>query len=102
MTASFILTPSAARDVEGIIDFVLESSGADRALYLHKRLYEGFAKIGAMPNVGHMRDDLGDESLRVYTVFKFLVIFRPDTKPVQILRVIHGARDLPMAFSEEP
>lgn len=102
MTGSFILTPSASRDIDGILEYVLEHSGPNRALHVHRKLYDGFSKISAQPKLlGHIRDDLADESLRVYRVFWFLVIYRPETKPVQILRVIHGARDVPRAFEEE-
>ena len=100
MTGSFILTPSASRDIDGILEYVLEHSGPRRALHVHTRLYECFLKVGSQPGLGHLRDDLDDESLRVLTVFSFLVIYRPQTKPVQILRVIHGARDVPMAVEE--
>jgi len=81
---------------------VLEQSGPNRALHVHRKLYEGFSKIGAQPNLlGHIRDDLADESLRVFVVFSYLIIYDPETKPVQIIRVIHGARDLPKAFEED-
>jgi len=54
--------------------------------------------VGAQPGIGHVRDDLADESLRVWAVFSYLIIYRTDTKPVQIIRVIHGARDVPSAI----
>jgi antitoxin ParD1/3/4/toxin ParE1/3/4 len=54
--------------------------------------------VGEYPGIGHIREDLADESVRVHAVFSFLVIYRPETKPVQVLRVIHGARDLNSAM----
>ena len=100
MTSSFILTPSAARDIDQILEYILNASGSNRALYVHTRLYEGFSKLGENPGLGHIRDDLADEALRVYAVFKYLIIYR-STKPLQIVRVIHGARDVPSAFAED-
>ncbi len=95
MTCTFLVTPSASHDVDDILEYVLEHSGPNRALHVYKKLYEGFSKVGEQPKLlGHKRDDLADESLRVFKVFSHLVIFRPDTVPVQIIRVIHGARDL--------
>ena len=101
MTGPFVLTPSAARDLDEILEYVLEQSGPNRALDVHDRLHEEFWNVGAQPGIGHVRDELADESLRVWTVFSYLIIYRPETKPVQILRVIHGARDVPKAFEEE-
>lgn len=101
MTGPFILTPSAARDLDEILEYVLEHGGANPALHVHNRLYEGFSKVAASPGIGHVRDDLADESLRVWAVFSYLIIYRPETQPVQIIRVIHGARDLPKAVGED-
>jgi antitoxin ParD1/3/4/toxin ParE1/3/4 len=100
MTGPFILTPSAARDLDEILEYVLEHGGASPALHVHDRLYEGFSRVGFQPGIGHVRDDLADESLRVWAVFSYLIIYRPETKPVQILRVIHGARDVPKALND--
>lgn len=49
MTGSFIITLSASRDIDGILEYVLEHSSPKRALHVHKRLYEGFSKVGAQP-----------------------------------------------------
>jgi len=100
MTGPFILTPSAARDLDEILEYVMPHGGVDHALHVHDRLYEGFLRIAAQPGIGHVRDDLADESLRVWAVFSYLIIYRPETKPVQILRVIHGACDLPTAMDD--
>jgi plasmid stabilization system protein ParE len=100
MTCTFILTPSAARDLDDILGYVLEHGGANPALHVYECLHEGFFKVGIEPGIGHVRDDLAGESLRVWAVFSYLVIYRPDTKPVQIIRVIHGARDVPSILDE--
>ena len=101
MSRSFILTPSASRDIDGIFEYVLEHDGPVRALHVYNKLHEGFLKIGAHPGIGHWREELADESLRVWTVFSFLVIYLPETRPVQIIRVLHGARDISKAIEEE-
>lgn len=98
MTGPFTLTPSAARDLDEILEYVLEHGGANPALHVHECLHEGFSKVGIEPGIGHVRDDLADESLRVWAVFSYLIIYRPETKPVEIIRVIHGARDVPQAL----
>ncbi len=102
MNRFFLLTPSAGRDINAILTYVMENSGPVRAEDVRGKLLDGFRKISAQPNlVGHVRDDLADESLRVHVVFSYLVIYRLDTDPVQIIRVIHGARDLTKALEED-
>jgi len=52
-----------------------------------------FAKLAEFPGMGHWRDEL-DRRYRVWTVHSYLIIYRPDLKPIQITRVISGFRDL--------
>jgi len=85
MGSSFILIPSASRDIDEIIEYVLNHSGPTRALHVHQRIYEAFVKVAAHPGFGHRRADLADESLRVWNVFSYLVIYRPETRPLQIV-----------------
>lgn len=65
MNCSFILTPSASRDLDSIFDYISRHDGAVRALHVLDRLFEEFLKIGTQPGIGHLREDLADESLRV-------------------------------------
>lgn len=46
MTHSFVLTPAASRDIDGILNYVFEHSGPNRAMQVHRRLYEALVKIG--------------------------------------------------------
>jgi len=47
-----------------------------------------------LPQLGHAREELGDDRARVVTVTGLLVIYDPTLKPLTILRVVHAARDL--------
>ena len=44
--------------------------------------------------MGHVREELRDEAARVIEVSGVLVIYDPTLKPLTILRVVHGARNL--------
>jgi antitoxin ParD1/3/4/toxin ParE1/3/4 len=48
--------------------------------------------------LGHRRDDLTTEPLRFWCVYSYLIAYRPDTKPLQIIRIVHGARELGRLF----
>ena len=50
-------------------------------------------RIAARPGLGHLREDLTDEPLRFLPVWSYLVIYRL-TDPVEVVRVVHGARDV--------
>jgi len=50
--------------------------------------------IGGIPHIGHARLDVAPEPIRFWAVYSYLIVYRPDTDSLEILRVIHGARDL--------
>ena len=47
--------------------------------------------------MGRLRPGIAPE-LRYFTVGKYLILYRTVPDGVQIVRVIHGARDLPHLF----
>jgi antitoxin ParD1/3/4/toxin ParE1/3/4 len=48
--------------------------------------------------MGHTRPELHNDLLRVVSVYRFLIIYDASRRPVQIIRVIHGAMDLEDEF----
>jgi plasmid stabilization system protein ParE len=57
-------------------------------------------RIGQYPLIGFVRPTLAPESLRflVVTGFPYVIVYRSTVTPPRILRVLHGARDLPDAL----
>ena len=43
---------------------------------------------------GHWRKDLTGEQVKFFPVYSYLVVYRFDTKPLQIVAIVHGGRDL--------
>ena len=46
------------------------------------------------PGVGHVREDLTDKPVNFWVVHSYLIVFRPETRPLQIVRVLSGYRDI--------
>jgi antitoxin ParD1/3/4/toxin ParE1/3/4 len=46
--------------------------------------------------MGHRREDLveGDSRLRFWPVYSYLVVYRTETDLLEIVRVLHSARDV--------
>jgi plasmid stabilization system protein ParE len=51
-------------------------------------------RLAEMPELGHFREDLADEPLRFWPVHSYLIIYRPDRKPLEVVRVLSGYRDI--------
>jgi antitoxin ParD1/3/4/toxin ParE1/3/4 len=89
----FVLTPAARGDLEGIVDYIAKDS-PDAAQRVRRELRDSMRKLARTPGMGHFRSDLSDEPLRFWQVYSFLIIYRPETRPLQIVRVLRAARDV--------
>jgi plasmid stabilization system protein ParE len=89
----FVLTPAAEGDLLIILEY-LEGERPSAALRVLDALEQAMQFLAENPGVGHVRSDLTGQEVRFWTVFNYLVIFRPGTEPLQIVRVLHGKRDV--------
>ncbi len=90
----YLLTVDAEQDIDVIKDYLLLQGGTGLARHVLGRIQSGMELIGDNPGIGHVRDDLTDLPVRFWGVFSYLIIYDPAPRPVQVLRVLHGARDL--------
>jgi len=105
MDREILLRPEADRDVDDLADYL----GRDRR-EVGRRFYEAawrvFRQLAAMPEVGRPQDFgrpelAGLRRIRVPGFEKSLIFYRPIDDGVEVLRVVHGARDLPALFEGE-
>lgn len=91
---SFELTHKAEVDLIEIWAEIARSSpqAADRVI---DRFFALFEELAAMPGIGHFREDIANRTIKFSRVFDYLVAYRHESSPVVIVRIIHGARDLP-------
>lgn len=95
------VSEEAHADMRAIWDHVANENGPDRADYVLDRMEAALQTIAEMPGIGHLHLSLPHEALRVWSVFSYLIIYRPNTRPLEIVRVLHGARNLPPLFEQE-
>ena len=90
----FQLTEDAIVDIDAIWLYLLEREGLETADRVVTDLFKAFYKLADIPNSGHRRADLTNRPVLFYTVFSYLVIYSPETKPLQIVGVLHGKRNV--------
>ena len=89
------LTVAAKQDIRELVHHIrVVQKSPQNARLVADRLKAEFAKLVAMPNLGHIREELEDDRALVIAHSGVLVIYDPWLKPLTILRVIHGARHL--------
>lgn len=89
-----ILAPAARQDLADIKDYLVREADKRVAAHVLESLRDGIRKIAATPGIGHPRPDLGGPDLRFFRVFKYLIIYRPDRRPLEVARILHGSRDV--------
>jgi antitoxin ParD1/3/4 len=77
---------------------------ADDSVELANRIesefYELFASLGRMPGQGHTRKDLTKRPVLFFPLYSFLIVYRPDVKPVRIMAVLRGRRNVKRILQE--
>jgi plasmid stabilization system protein ParE len=96
----FVLTLAAREDLVEIFEYISKDNpGA--ALRVRKEFRSTMQKLAQMPEIGHVRPDLASEPFRFWSVYSYLIIYRSEARPIQILRVLHGARDVRSILEDE-
>jgi plasmid stabilization system protein ParE len=89
----FILTESAERDLAEIRAYVAKDNPT-AAHGLMLLLTRAMRRLADRPNLGHGRQGLIPDPLRLWPVRSYLIVYFPNTRPLQILRVLSGFRDV--------
>ncbi|HMO24793.1 MAG TPA: type II toxin-antitoxin system RelE/ParE family toxin [Tepidisphaeraceae bacterium] len=95
----FLLTRQAERDLVEIIEY-LTAESIDAAIRVRDAFDATFSKLAQSPGIGHYREELLDQRHRFFAVYSYLVVYRWQPRPIQVIAIIHGARDLPVVFGE--
>jgi toxin ParE1/3/4 len=101
-----VILPQAERELDDCAAYIARhsQSAAQRFYSAAQRTFEflaAFPEAGSLMAVG--RPDL--VGVRVMTVRRYpnyLVFYRPITDGIEVLRVVHGSRDLDQLLSDEP
>jgi plasmid stabilization system protein ParE len=93
MPTSFQLTPRALDDIDGIWDYIAREN-VNAANRVESAIFSACRSLAV-----HLLP------VRFWTITRFpnfIVIYRPDTKPLQVIAVLHGKRNLRALLEESP
>ena len=89
----FKLSPEAAQDIREIWVYIAADS-IKAARRLRLQIFDACQRIVGNPGIGHSRADLTDKPVLFWPAGSYLIIYTA-REPVEIVRVLHGARDIP-------
>lgn len=96
---SIVKSPRATRDLLEIWDYIADDSEA-RADAFIARFDTKFRLLAERSGLGRPREELA-EGIRSLPLGRYVIFFRPVPKGVEIVRVLHSARDLNTGFFAE-
>jgi antitoxin ParD1/3/4/toxin ParE1/3/4 len=48
-------------------------------------------RLAKDPGIGHWREELADKRHKFLLVYSYLIVYRHETKPLQVIRILHAA-----------
>lgn len=93
MSARFHLSPEATEQLGALVEFIAEENPA-ATVHVRNALYEACKQLATMPGMGHTREDLTARPVKFWSVFSYLVVYDPASVPLEVVAIIHGARDV--------
>ena len=94
MRRRYVLAPEAALDLVQIWRYLKRQSSLEIADRVESVIRDKFVFLAANPGAGHWRKDLTEEAVKFFPVYSYLIVYRPETTPLQIVSILHGRRDV--------
>ena len=95
--SSYQFTPQAIDDLFAIWSYIA-GDDLEAANRVEVAIHAACSFLADTPLAGHIREDLTALPLRFWLVQpyrNYWIVYNPEKKPLQIIRIIHAARDLP-------
>lgn len=93
---SCFFTPQSIVDLDEIYDFIA-TDNSTAALRFIKLLEKKCQWLAKSPAIGRKRRELSLE-LRSFPIEKYIIFYRPVQNGIQVIRILHGARDVEDIF----
>ncbi len=91
-----VILPAARTDLVDVADFIALDN-PERAMSFLAEIEAKMRQVSARPESFPVRDDVF-QGMRAARHGRYLIFFLIGAEEVQVVRVLHGARDLPRLF----
>jgi plasmid stabilization system protein ParE len=92
--SGYLIGIDAELDLDDIWEYIARDSinAADRWV---GKLFDAFEALSRTPGMGHKREDLTQYPVLFWPVGSYLIIYRAELQPIEIVAVTQGSRDIP-------
>ncbi len=90
------ISPRASSDLIEIWIYIADDSVANADAFIDK-LYQAIQALGRQPGSGRHREELAP-GIQSFPFGRYIIFYRAVTSGIEIVRVLHGARDIENIF----
>jgi len=72
----------------------IAADSLDLANRIDDEFHDLFASLGRSPGLEHSRKDLTKRPVLFFPLYSFLVVYQPEAKPIRIMAVLRGKRNV--------
>lgn len=92
-----VFSPETIEDLEEIWLYIAQDSPARADGFLDKLYSLCMEKLAAFPEIGTGREYL-DKEVFTFPYKRYMIYYRFNASRIEIIRILHGSRDLPAFF----
>jgi plasmid stabilization system protein ParE len=100
MTPRFVFTEEAETQLLEILEY-LAGESESAAVRVRDAIYDAAGKLAERPGIGHTREDLTERPVKFWSVYSYLVVYDPASRPLTIVALLHGARDVEQLLKQK-
>jgi toxin ParE1/3/4 len=93
------ISAEAEADLDAIWDYIANDSPTNADRFLERLVTTLTTTLSTLPFAGRSRDEF-EAGLRSFPVENYIAFYRVRKDTVEIVRIIHGARDLGVIFGD--
>ena len=90
----YVLAPEAASDLVRIWRYLSGEASVATADRVEAEILRKIAFLSENPGAGHFRKDLTEQPVKFFPVYSWLIVYRPEAQPLQVISILHGSRDV--------
>jgi len=93
------ISPRATADLLEIWSYIADDSVANADVFIDK-LYETIQTLGRQPGLGRRREELAP-GIQSFPYGRYILFYRVVSSAIEIVRVLHSARDIENIFDDQ-
>jgi plasmid stabilization system protein ParE len=100
MRRRYVLAPSAVNDLFQIWHYIKQQSSVEIADRVESVIRERIVFLAGSPGAGHWRKNLTDKAVKFFPAYSYLIVYRPETNPLEVVAILHGSRNLEQVLKD--